>query len=298
MKNKIINTLKKPYHIFVILNNRGLVNWIPDKIMLEILYRDAFGKKLNLSSPKTFNEKMQWLKLYNRKDIYTDFVDKYKVKEIVKTKIGDQYIIPTLMAYDSVDEIEFEKLPNQFVLKCTHDSGTVIVCTDKEKFNIEKAKKRLRKKLNENYYYKLREWPYKNVKPRIIVEKYMIDTEEKQLKDYKFFCFNGKVKFLKVDFDRFTNHKANYYDLNMKLLPFGEEDYAPDPKHIEKKPINFDEMIMLAQNLASDIPFVRVDFYNVHGKIYFGELTFFPASGLGRFTDEKWDVKLGNMIEL
>lgn len=295
---KILNVIRRPYHFFVILNNRGLANWISDKFMVKILYRDVFGRKLNLDSPKTFNEKMQWLKLYNRKDIYTSYVDKFAVKDIVAKKIGKEYIIPTLKVYDSIDEISLSDLPNQFVLKCTHDSGTVVICSNKKELNVKESKDKLKKRMSENYFYRLREWPYKNVKPRIIAEEFINDGKEGQLKDYKFFCFNGRVKFLKIDFDRFSNHRANYYDLNMKLLPFGEVDFMPDRNHIEKKPQNFEKMLELAEVLSEGLPFIRVDFYNVDGKIYFGELTFFPASGLGKFTDEKWDVEIGNMLEL
>lgn len=293
-----MNVIRRPYHFFVILNNRGLANWISDKFMVKILYRDVFGRKLNLDSPKTFNEKMQWLKLYNRKDIYTSYVDKFAVKDIVAKKIGKEYIIPTLKVYDSIDEISLSDLPNQFVLKCTHDSGTVVICSNKKELNVKESKDKLKKRMSENYFYRLREWPYKNVKPRIIAEEFINDGKEGQLKDYKFFCFNGRVKFLKIDFDRFSNHRANYYDLNMKLLPFGEVDFMPDRNHIEKKPQNFEKMLELAEVLSEGLPFIRVDFYNVDGKIYFGELTFFPASGLGKFTDEKWDVEIGNMLEL
>ena len=298
MMKKILNVIRRPYHFFVILNNRGLANWISDKFMVKILYRDVFGRKLNLDSPKTFNEKMQWLKLYNRKDIYTSYVDKFAVKDIVAKKIGKEYIIPTLKVYDSIDEISLSDLPNQFVLKCTHDSGTVVICSNKKELNVKESKDKLKKRMSENYFYRLREWPYKNVKPRIIAEEFINDGKEGQLKDYKFFCFNGRVKFLKIDFDRFSNHRANYYDLNMKLLPFGEVDFMPDRNHIEKKPQNFEKMLELAEVLSEGLPFIRVDFYNVDGKIYFGELTFFPASGLGKFTDEKWDVEIGNMLEL
>lgn len=295
---KILNVIRRPYHFFVILNNRGLANWISDKFMVKILYRDVFGRKLNLDSPKTFNEKMQWLKLYNRKDIYTSYVDKLAVKDIVAKKIGKEYIIPTLKVYDSINEISLSDLPNQFVLKCTHDSGTVVICSNKKELNFKESKDKLKKRMSENYFYRLREWPYKNVKPRIIAEEFINDDKEGQLKDYKFFCFNGRVKFLKIDFDRFSNHRANYYDLNMKLLPFGEVDFMPDRNPIEKKPQNFEKMLELAEVLSEGLPFIRVDFYNVDGKIYFGELTFFPASGLGKFTDEKWDVEIGNMLEL
>lgn len=275
----------------------GLVH-IKDDLFLKAKYDVLMGKKLRLKKPKDFNEKLQWLKLNDRNPQYTLMVDKYEVKKYIENKIGKKYIIDTLGVWKNFNDINFDSLPNQFVLKCTHDSGGVVICTNKKKFDIDDAKKTINKSLNINYYYNSREWPYKNVKPRIIAEKYIVDENENELKDYKFFCFNGKVKFFKVDFDRFINHHANYYDIELNLLPFGEKDYLPD---IEKKniwPDNIKEMIDLAEKLAEDITFVRVDFYNVNGKIYFGELTFYPAAGFGMFEPDEWDEKIGDMLIL
>lgn len=293
--NKIIVLIKN----FDIIISK-ILNFIKldDENFIKIIYHFKMKKKLDLNNPKSFNEKLQWLKLYDRKDIYTTMVDKYAVKKYVADIIGEEYIIPTLGIYNSFDEIDFDELPNQFVIKCTHDSGGLVIVKDKSKLDVELAKKKINKSLKSNYYYQGREWPYKNVKPRIIAERYMIDKKENELKDYKFFCFNGKVKFFKVDFDRFTNHHANYYDVELNLLPFGEKNYLPDREKKIIIPDNINEMIDLAEKLSKNITFVRVDFYNVNGKIYFGEMTFYPASGFGKFEPDEWDEKIGDMLEL
>ena len=271
---------------------------IPDKYYLKLLYKCYFGKKLNLNDPLTFNEKLQWIKLYERKNIYTKMVDKAEAKKYASNIIGDKYIIKTYGVWEEFDDINFDKLPNQFVLKCTHDSGSVVICKDIKKFDRKKAKEKIEKGLCTDAYYYGREWPYKNVKPRIIAEELLIDNKTNDLKDYKFFCFNGKVQCFKIDFGRFVNHKANYYDRNCRLLPFGEDECPPDNTIVLPIPENFSEMISMAEKLSKNTSFLRVDFYNIEGKIYFGEMTFFPASGFGTFTSEKWDRKLGSWINL
>lgn len=280
-------------------------SWIPDNIYLKIRYRARLGKSLNLKNPKTFNEKLQWLKLYNRKSEYTLMVDKYSVKHYVASKIGKEYIIPTLGVWDTPDQIEWNKLPNQFVLKTTHGGGGggVIICKDKSTFDVKLAIESLRKSLDSDIYRSFREWPYKDVKKRIIAEKYMsdydtADNESEQLKDYKFFCFNGKVRCFKVDFDRFIDHKANYYNRDSKLLPFGELCCPPDFNLVLERPMNLEKMIEIVEILSHNQPFLRVDLYNIKGKIYFGELTFFPAAGMGKFIPEEWDNTLGDWISL
>lgn len=258
------------------------------------------GRKLNLKNPQTFNEKLQWLKLYNRKPEYTTMVDKYAVKEYVANIIGEEYIIPTLGVWDNIEEIDWDALPNQFVLKTTHGGGGggVVICKDKATFSRQEACQKLQRSLNSDIYLNYREWPYKDVRKRIIVEKYMVDESGVELKDYKFFCFNGQVKCFKVDFDRFISHKANYYDRDANLLPFGEVCCMPDSSKVLEKPKNFEMMLTLAETLSKDITFARIDFYNINGKIYFGEITFFPASGMGKFTQDEWDKKLGDFIKL
>lgn len=285
------------YTVIEKLSRRSLLNWIPDPVFLKIVFRGKMGKRLNLSNPRTFNEKLQWLKLYDRNKKYPMMVDKYLVKRYVADKLGEQYIIPTLGVWESFDQIDFNLLPNRFVLKCTHDSGGLVICKDKSSFDVASARKVIEKSLKRNYYSLWREWPYKMVKPRIIAEKYMTDGKS-DLKDYKLFCFNGKVKFFKIDFDRFTHHRANYYDLYGKILPFGEADYPPNPeKHLDI-PDQLPEMIVCAEKLAENIPFVRVDFYDVNGQVYFGEITFYPASGLGKLDPIEWDNNIGSLIQL
>ena len=257
-----------------------------------------FNKKLNFDSLSTFNEKLQWLKIYNRNEEYVKMVDKFEAKLYVKEKLGDEYIIKTYGVWNTFDEINFDSLPKSFVLKCTHDSGSVVIVHDKENFDINSARKILMKGLMNNLFYYGREWPYKYVKPRIIAEELLLDNENSNISDYKFFCFNGKVKCFKVDFDRFTSHKANYYDRNYKLLPFGEMACPPDFSKVLTIPKNINEMIDLSEILSKGQPFLRVDFYSVNEKIYFGEMTFYPATGFGAFTDEKWDYRLGEWIEL
>lgn len=272
--------------------------FIPDKPYLYIKYFFHTRKILHLNPPITFNEKLQWLKLYNRDPLYSKLVDKYEVRSFIKEKIGECYLIPVIDCWESADEILEENLPKQFVLKCTHDSGSVIICKDKDCFNIEESKRFFRKALKENMYNNGREWPYKDVKPRIIAEKYMEDPETKELRDYKFFCFNGKVKMFKIDYDRFKSHHANYYDEHKELLPFDE---VMCPRDLEQKivlPDTIDKMMYLAECIASELPFARVDFYDVSGHVYFGEITFFPTSGFGTYEPEEWDKHIGEWLKL
>ena len=276
-----------------------ILDSMPDNIYLKLRFRQYMRKKLNLKNPQSFNEKLQWLKLYDRNPFYTTLVDKYAVKKYVADLIGNKYIIPTFGVWDSFDEIDFDTLPNDFVLKCTHDSGGVIICRNKSTFNRQEAKEKLSLSLKTNFFKYGREWPYKNVPRRIIAEKFMQNNLDKDLKDYKFFCFNGKCKIFKIDFDRFTNHGANYYDARTKeLLKFGEKVCMPNFEKSLEIPAQIDEMICLAEKLSRDISFLRVDFYVVNNRIYFGELTFYPASGFGEFIPNEWDEKLGDMIRL
>lgn len=275
-----------------------IISLFPDELFLKSIYWLYFGRKLNLVNPQSFNEKIQWLKLHDRKPHYKVLVDKYEVKEYISNIIGKQYIIPTINVWDNADDINFDILPDKFVLKCTHDSGGVIICKNKSNLNIPHIKAQLNKRLKKNYYNGLREWPYKDVKPRIIAEKFLSDSDNSDIKDYKFFCFNGIVKFFKVDFNRFVDHHANYYTPKGELLPFGEASFPPSSEHKIILPTNLDKMIHLAERLSAGHNFLRVDFYDVAGQIYFGELTFFPASGLGKFTDDIWDIQLGEMLEI
>lgn len=281
-----------------LLRKLDLLKYLSDEAYLRLTFHYRMGRKLNLEKPETFNEKLQWLKLYDRKPIYSTMVDKYEAKKYVAERIGEEHIIPTLGVWDHFDEIDFDELPNQFVLKCTHDSGGLVICKDKTQLDLRLAKDKLEKSLASNYYYSGREWPYKNVKPRIIAEAYMVDNRTEELRDYKFFCFNGQVKCFKVDFDRFIEHHANYYDAKNNLLRIGENVCPP----VYSKEIvfskNLETMKKFAEMLSNTVPFLRADFYDVNGEIYFGELTFFPASGFGSFTDATCDLVLGKWIEI
>lgn len=271
--------------------------FIGDEMYIKIRFRANMGYWPNLTHPQTFNEKLNWLKLYNRRDEYTQMVDKLLVKDYVEKIIGKEYIIPTISIWDSVADIDWETLPQQFVIKTTHGGGGtgVVICDDSRTFDKSQAIRRLVDSMSSDIYDSLREWPYKNVKKRIIAEQYITDPTG-CLKDYKFFCFNGEVKCYKIDIDRFTGHKANYYDKSGNLLPFGELNFPPDFNHKEVMPDNLDEMITLAELLSKGHPFMRVDLYNINGRIYFGEITFFPAGGIGRFTDNEWDKRLGEYL--
>ncbi len=293
-----IELLKKfithPKSFVIFLASKGIIEY-DDKYYIAYIFEEKFNKEINLDNPQTFNEKLQWLKLYDRKEIYTTMVDKYKVKKYVANIIGEEYIIPTLGIYDKFEDINFDKLPNQFVIKCTHDSGGLIIVKDKFKIDIESAKKKINKCLKRNYFYKYREWPYKNIKPRIIVEKYIKDELIEDLRDYKFMCFNGEVKYVYVTVKN-DDIFENYYDLdfNPVMINHGFRRYEKE----FKKPENFEIMVEIAKKLSKNVPFLRVDLHNVKGKIYFGEMTFYDWGGLRTFPDEKIDIELGKLIDV
>lgn len=270
---------------------------IPDKWYLQMLYRRVFNKKLDLKNPKGYNEKLFWMKLYDRRPEYTMMVDKFAVKKYVADIIGEEYIIPTLGVWDKPENIEWDKLPNQFVLKCTHDSGGLVICRNKTKLDIQSAIKKLQKSLKSNYYKAGREWPYKNVPRRIIAEKYMEDKSVGELPDYKFFCFDGEVKALFIGTERGTGDvKFDYYDADFNHLDLIQ--IHPMSGKCLPKPQHFEKMKKLASKLSKGLPQVRVDFYNVNGDIYFGELTFFHHGGVVPFHPESWDYTFGSWIKL
>lgn len=296
----IRNYLRDPVKYTILsLSAHGYLNWMPDALYLRCMYWARTKKKLDLKNPKTFNEKLQWLKLYDRKQIYTTMVDKYEVKKYVAEQIGEEYIIPTLGVWDSFDEIDFDALPDQFVLKCTHDSGGLVICRDKSKLDKDAAKRKIDACMTRNYFWSGREWPYKNVKPRIIAEKYMVDTTTQELSDYKFFCFNGEPKVLFIATERAkedSETKFDFFDMQFNHLDL--RNGHPNAAVWPKKPSQFDKMQELAAQLAEDIPQLRVDFYEVEGKVYFGELTFSHWSGMVPFEPELWDEKFGQWISL
>lgn len=267
-----------------------------DKIFLSKFFRRKTGYELNFEEPKTFNEKLQWLKVFNRKAEYTLFVDKYAVKKYVSEKIGKEYVVPLLGVWDSFDDINFDSLPKQFVLKCTHDSGSTVIVENKDLLDYTMTKDKLDSALGINYYWLGREFPYKNVPRKIIAEKYMAPPQE--MVDYKLLCFNGVPKILFVCTERFEPDglKVTFFDLDWNKLDF--ERHYPASSKVIARPKNLDLMIELAATLSAGIPFVRTDFYEINDRIYFGELTFFPGGGMEEFTPVEWDYKLGEMIEL
>lgn len=295
--------LCNPYRILISIIIKlayipGFYKIMTDETYLKICYYLFLGKKLIIRNPKTFNEKMQWLKLHDKNPKYTSMTDKYEIRKYIKNTLGVQYLVPLLGVYDSFDEIDFRALPNNFIIKCTHDSGGYVICKDKTMFNFNSAKKKINKHLKINYYYRFKEWPYKNVIPRIIIEKYMVDESGYDLKDYKFLCFNGEPYCLHVCVDRHTGEglKLSYFDMNWNLMPVKKR--YPNIDRILVKPLNFDKMIEISRIISKDIPFVRIDFYEIKGEIYFGEITFFPGSGFTKFYPEKYDKIFGNLIKL
>lgn len=285
---------------FLWFATHGRYKNMPDEEYLRKFYSAIMGKPLNLEHPITFNEKLQWLKLNNRNPLYTTLVDKYSVKKYISEQIGDEYIIPTLGVWDSFDDIDFKKMPNQFVLKCTHDSGGLVFCRDKSKLNISKAKKKINKSLRNNYYWVGREWPYKDVKPRIIAEKLMTDNNEAEaLTDYKFNCFNGRADCVMVCFDRFSEDtKYYFFDEKWQLLRINKRGLEAPQNFTLPKPACIDEMFAIASKLSEGIPYVRVDLYECQGKVYFGEMTFFPDGGFDPNYLPKTDLYFGNLIKL
>lgn len=273
---------------------------VPDKPYLEVQFRLLMGKKLDLKHPKTFSEKLQWLKLYDRRPEYVKMVDKYAAKEYVAGIIGEEYIIPTLGVWDSPEDIDWDALPNQFVLKCTHDSGGLVICKDKSRLDKVAAIKKLNHGLKQEYFKVWREWPYKDVPKKIIAEKYISpEPDVKDLPDYKFFCFDGKVKAMFVATERQVKGeevKFDFFDADYNYLPFRQgHDHA---KQKPLKPVHFEEMKQLAGKLSLGIPHARVDFYDLGNKILFGEITLFHFSGLVPFEPEEWDRVFGDWLVL
>jgi hypothetical protein len=254
-------------------------------------------ERLDFRNPITFNQKLQVLKLINHDPKYTLMVDKYEAREIVKKEIGESYLIPILGVWDTFNEIDFDKLPNQFVLKPTHNSGTVVICKDKSGFDLKAAKRKLNKALSINYYYAGREYPYKNVKPRIICEKYMIDPDGEELNDYKFLCFNGEPKILFVASNRSIDVRFDFYDIELNRLPFTTGQHSFSKESITKIE-SFNEMVNIAKKLSKGFIHIRIDLYNIQGRIYFGEFTFHHNGGVVPFHPKDWDKKLGDLIRL
>lgn len=298
--------LKSDRSTFMAAIIQNFFGWLLDKTYLQLLYRFKMGHRLDLNHPKTFTEKIQWLKLYNRRPEYTLMVDKYAVKKYVADIIGEKYIIPTLGVWDKPEDIDWDALPNEFVLKTTHGggSGGVVICKDKKTFDRNKAILTLRDSMNGDIYRSLREWPYKDVKKRVLAEKYMapkdmVNNPIYDLSDYKFFCFNGEPKYCQVIRDRHSKESIDFYDMNWRHQEFvGLNPIASNGINPVPRPLLLDDMICICHKLSENMKFVRIDMYVIDNRIYFGEITFYPASGMGLFNPDKWNEELGNLISL
>ncbi len=270
---------------------------IPDQEYLEYLWEIKMGNRLDWKHPVTFNEKLQWLKLFDQKPIHTTMVDKYEVKDHVRSLIGEEHVIDAIGVWDRYEDIDFDSLPEQFVLKCTHDSGNVVVCRDKKQFDPNKHKDRFRKALEKNYYYRYREWPYKNVRPRLLVEKYVEDEYAEALVVYKFICFHGEPKIIQViQDDKHENESIDYFDADWTLLDI-KQNFPNSARHLTK-PKSFERMKEMARTLSADEILVRVDFYEVKGEPFFSEFTFYSDAGFEPFSPPEWDEILGSWINL
>ncbi len=301
IKKTIIWLINRPSRIHAWLYTAASKGKLPcpDRLFLHWMYWVFTGQRLNLKHPVTFQDKLNWLKLYNRNPLYTKLVDKYAVREWVAEKIGPEYLVPLYGVYDKFDDIDFDQLPDKFVLKCTHDSGSVCIVKDKKSMNLSEIKEKIERGLATKQFYLSREWPYKNVKPRIICEKFLEDVIINDVPDYKFFCFAGEPKILTYNFGRFSKDglKIDIYDVNWKLLDVSIKGYHSSGI-ISDKPKDFDKMIELSKILSNSIPFVRVDFMYSNKHIYFTEMTFYPSGARKPFIPYKFNVELGKLVIL
>ena len=287
---------------FHILQNMGVYNLVPDKLYLKRFFRAHMHQKLDWNHLQTFNQKLQWLKLYDRRPEYRRMADKLEAKDYVAERIGREHIIPTIAVWDRIDQIDFDALPDQFVLKCTHDSGGVVICNDKAHFDVLSAKKKLEKSLKRKYFHYGREWPYKGLKPRIMAEQYMCDGayDKDNLTDYKIFCFDGEPQFVMTVRDRSKGKGQSlhrWYNMDWELQDL-DLDYRNEIKEPEPRPQQLDQMLQFARELSAGLKHLRVDLYVINGHIYFGELTFYHMSGCERFEPASWDHRLGGYIQL
>jgi hypothetical protein len=291
--NKTLSLLKRPHQLIVTIHRRVFC-WLPDKTFLSILNFLIFGKKMNWEKPQTFNEKLTWIKLYDRRPEYTKMADKYSVKKLVSDRIGKEYVVENYVVADRWEDIDFDKLPNQFVIKCTHDSGGAFICRDKKTFDYDKVRKRIERNLKMRNWKTGREWPYKDIPHRIIVDRLLDDHTGNELRDYKFWCFNGVPTYMYCTI-KAANIYENFYDMDFQ--PVNIDHGFPRHQPEFEKPTNFELMKDLASKLSKGIPFLRVDFFDVEGKVYFGEFTFYDWGGTRPFRGN-WDNYLGQFIKL
>lgn len=271
-------------------------DYMSDEQYLKKLYKYRIGRELDLKDPKTYTEKIQWLKLNDHNPIYTIMQDKYLVRNLVAEKIGENYLIPQYAVWNNVDEIDFSLLPNQFVLKCNHDYNSVIICKDKNNFDFDAAKKKLDAALHKDFWKRERQWAYRDIPRKIIAEKFMKDGEEDYLTDYKFFCFSGVPKIMYCSKDKADKPTTDFFDMNYNCLPIMSRD--PNSPIPPEKPEQFEKMKELAHILSDGYPHIRVDFYVINGLIYFGELTMYHNSGLIPFKPHEWEEQMGEWIKL
>ncbi len=286
---------------------KKILKIFPDKLYIRLMFFYRGGGIVNLKNPKGFNEKLQWLKLYDKRSVYVEFTDKYLVKEKVSKIIGKEHVVPLIAVWDEPDEIDFDSLPSKFVIKCNHNSGEgLFVCADKSKVDEIEIRESLRKALKKNYFYDAREWSYKLIKPRIICEELVLDdcknNNTTSLVNYNFYCFNAEPKFLYIRVDDVSSGKKgesllSFLDLNWNETEFYRTDHKQIPFCVEK-PDDFDEMINIVRKLAQGFPFVRVDLYHANNSILFSEMTFYPGGGFGFFRPKEWEEKIGSWITL
>lgn len=298
---KIIKFITNKQFRFSIMSSYGFYNRVPDKKYLKKVFILNGGYVLNLDKPQSFNEKLNWIKINDRNPLYTRLADKYDAKKFVADNIGEKYVVRSFGVYNSVDDIDIGTLPNRFVIKATHDSSGAVICKDKESFDLLSFKKKYSKIMRRNFYNRSREWPYKNITPRIIVDELLEDNtfinKETTLIDYKFWCFNGEPKIMYVTV-KSSEIFENFYDTNFNPVDINHGF----PRHVPEfeKPKNFEKMLDLSRILAkkTETSFVRIDFFNINGSIFFGEFTFFDWGGLRPFSDKDTDLILGKMIKL
>ena len=289
-----LKLLRTPHMFIIGLDNNGITCWMPDSLFLKIAYKGIMGEKLNLNNPRSFNEKLQWLKVNDHNPQYRLFVDKLMAKDTVGRIIGYQHIVPSYGNWSNAKDISFDILPQRFVLKCNHDQGSVILVKNKNSINKKEIIKKLDIKMKKNAYYGTREYPYKNIEPRVFAEKYLGDN----IIDYKFYCFNGEPKFLYCGQGLTEDHslKIDFYDLNWELMPFYRTDY--DRLGKIERPSRLDEMINISRKLSENIPFVRIDLFEVNNEVFFSEFTLYPASGFMPFVPNEYDEIVGEWLRL
>ena len=294
--------IKNPRIVFEGLTIKFVGKLLPDKTFIKLLYHYVTGNELDLENPKTFTEKLQWLKINDKNPLYPTLVDKISAKKWVAEKIGGTYIIPTLCVWDRIEDVDFSNLPDKFVLKCNHNSGNVIICQNRKSFDVDAAKRALEKSLNDRYYLKGREWPYKYVKPRVFAEIYMSPSdiwEYKPLIDYKFYCFNGVPMYVQVIKNRGYDETVDFYNMNWEKQPFtGVNPTAKMSDKVDTAPSTLENMKEVAAKLSMGFPFMRVDLYEINHKVYFGELTLYPSGGFGCFKPKEYNLIIGNQLRL